>query len=273
MSLNIEAYLQELKEELVLRNYSSQTMKSYTASVRHYLQTYSMDCTPTPKHMRTFLYAQYEAGKSSQTINVCLNALNFFFRNIIYSRTIPHLHFAKRTRKLPVILSRDEINHILNALINPKHRLIIALAYSAGLRVSELIKLNIEDVSLTDLILRIHEGKGHKERLTIISEKLVADLQIIMWKRPIDDPLFKSERGGRLTTRTMQKIFKIALIKAGIQKSATFHSLRHSFATQLIEDGVDIRYVQALLGHQNIRTTQLYTQVTTVGLKKIKSPL
>lgn len=151
--------------------------------------------------------------------------------------------------------------------------MMIALAYSAGLRVSEVVKLRVEDIALADLTLHVREAKGGKDRMTVFSEKLVPELQLRIWDRPRKALLFESERGNALSTRTAQKIFEIGRARAHIQKRATFHSLRHSFATHLLEDGVDIRYVQSLLGHASIRTTQLYTQVTQVGFMKIKSPL
>ena len=117
------------------------------------------------------------------------------------------------------------------------------------------------------------EAKGKKDRITIFPERIENDIQNLIAGKNSDDYLFESERGGRLTERTAQKIFENALKKSGIQKDATFHSLRHSFATHLLENGVDVRYVQVLLGHQNIRTTQIYTKVTNPAIKNIKSPL
>ena len=158
-------------------------------------------------------------------------------------------------------------------LTNPKHKFILSLAYAAGLRVSETINLKVKDIDLEELTIHVKNGKGRKDRITIFPEKLKSDFHnLIAWKNA-NDFVFESNRGRKLTATTLQKVFKKALQKAGIKKDASFHSLRHSFATHLLENGIDVRYVQVLLGHQNIRTTQIYTKVTNPTLKNIKSPL
>lgn len=147
------------------------------------------------------------------------------------------------------------------------------IAYSAGLRVSEVTKLRVEDIDFDRKLIHLKMAKGKKDRLTLLSEKLIPDLKNLVFFKKSKDLLFESERGGVLSTAGLQKTFKQALKNAGIKKSATFHSLRHSFATHLLENGTDIRYVQELLGHQNIKTTQIYTHVTNTAIRNIKSPL
>jgi len=151
--------------------------------------------------------------------------------------------------------------------------LIISLSYGAGLRISEAQNLKVKDIDFDELTIHIKNAKGKKDRITILPEKIKNDLQKALSFKDQNDFIFESERGGKLSTRTLQKIFEKALMKTGIKKPATFHSLRHSFATHLLENGTDIRYVQELLGHQNIRTTQIYAHVTNPNLKNIKSPL
>jgi len=184
-----------------------------------------------------------------------------------------NLKFAKRSKKLPIVLSREEIRNIIDSIRNLKHKLIISLAYGAGLRISEVVNLKVKDVNLEELTIHLKNAKGKKDRITIFPEKIRSNLKSLIIGKKSDDYLFESERGGKLTERTAQKVFENALRRAGIKKDATFHSLRHSFATHLLENGVDIRYVQELLGDRNIRTTQVYTQVTNPKLKNIKSPL
>jgi site-specific recombinase XerD len=147
------------------------------------------------------------------------------------------------------------------------------LAYGAGLRVSEIINLKVKDVELEELVIHIKDAKGKKDRITVFPESLKINIEKLIIGKNGNDFIFESERGGKLTERTVQKVFENALKKSRIKKQATFHSLRHSFATHLLENGVDVRYVQELLGHQNIRTTQIYTQVTNPSIKRIKSPL
>lgn len=149
----------------------------------------------------------------------------------------------------------------------------MSLAYSAGLRVSEVVNLRVRDIDITEMTITVRQGKGMKDRLTVISPRILDSLHKFTAGKKGNDYLFESERGGKLTTSTAQLVFQQCLKKSGIQKEATFHSLRHSFATHLLENGTDVRYVQALLGHANIRTTQIYTHVTNPMIKNIKSPL
>jgi site-specific recombinase XerD len=139
--------------------------------------------------------------------------------------------------------------------------------------VSEIVNLKVKDIDLDELILHLKMSKGRKDRITIMPEKLKSHLQNLIAGKNMNEFVFSSERGGKLTTRTAQTVFAVALKKSGVKKQATFHSLRHSFATHLLENGVDVRYVQELLGHKNIQTTQVYTKVTNPRLKNIKSPL
>ena len=180
---------------------------------------------------------------------------------------------AKRPKRLPIVLSRVEIKKIIESSKNSKHRLLLSLAYGAGLRVSEAISLKVQDLDFYELTIHIKQAKGQKDRISIIPEGIISELRNLIAGKINNDFVFASERGGKLTTRTAQKIFENALHISKITKNATFHSLRHSFATHLLENGTDVRYVQELLGHQNIRTTQRYTQVTNPQLKNIKSPL
>ena len=133
--------------------------------------------------------------------------------------------------------------------------------------------MKAKDVDLEELTIHLKDAKGKKDRITVFPEKIKSELQNLIAVKDLNDYIFSSERGGKLSTRTLQKIFEKALKNNKIKKDATFHSLRHSFATHLLENGVDVRYVQELLGHQNIRTTQIYTKVTNPNIKKIKSPL
>ncbi|MBU4339016.1 tyrosine-type recombinase/integrase [Patescibacteria group bacterium] len=223
--------------------------------------------------IKNYLLQKQDKGQAPQTINLHLNAIKYFYREVFKSNAVIGLKFAKTSKKLPVVLSRSEIEKIINSIENRKHKLLISLSYGAGLRVSEAINLKIKDINLEELTIHLKNAKGNRDRITIFPEKVKIDLREIFALRDRNDYVFASERGGKLTERTAQKIFENALKKSEVSKDATFHSLRHSFATHLLENGVDVRYVQELLGHQNIRTTQLYTKVTNPSIKKIKSPL
>lgn len=273
-TMQLPELLDKIKDELRLRNYSRRTIAAYLTCLADYFKyVRSVKKDPDISLIKKYLLEKQAKGQSPQTVNLYLNAIKYFYREIFKSPTSIDLKFAKTSNKLPIVLSRAEIEKIIGEIKNKKHRLLVSLAYGAGLRVSEVVNLKVGDVSLDELTLHIKEAKGKKDRLTIFPEKLKADLAELMALQHGNEYLFESERGGKLTERSAQKVFENALQKSGIRKDATFHSLRHSFATHLLENGVDVRYVQELLGHRNIRTTQLYTKVTNPRLKNIKSPL
>lgn len=259
---------------LLLRNYSHKTIKSYLFYIKEYLNfAKKQNIKEKNRAIECFLLEKQKKGKSSQTINLALNAIKFLYYEVLKSKEPFSFKYAKRNSKLPVVLSRKEIEKIIMEIKNKKHQLMISLSYAAGLRVSEAVMLKVKDVSPDELVIHLKDAKGKKDRITIFPEKLKLDIQNLINGKSKNDFVFESNWGGKLTTTSLQKIFHKALLKSGIKKDATFHSLRHSFATHLLENGTDIRYIQELLGHANIRTTQIYTKVTNPKLKKIRSPL
>lgn len=269
-----ESLLMAVRNELRLRRYSPSTIKSYLACLKEYFSLCHYDYkVPNIDHIKRFLLEKEGRGYSSQTINQYLNAIKFYYFNIAKWRGNIDIHFAKKSKKLPVVLTREEVADLIDSIKNFKHKLLVSLAYSGGLRISEVLNIKVANVDLKQMQLHLKEAKGMKDRITVISDKLCNDLAVMMAGKGVGDYVFNSERGGKLSTRTAGKIFKNALMEAGIKKDATFHSLRHSFATHLIENGTNVRYVQSLLGHSSIKTTELYTKVTSLGLKGIKSPL
>lgn len=270
----MQDHLNKIEQELKLRNYSSKTIKAYLGCLKDYFDFKISNLEKLDENnIKDFLLEKQSKNYSSQTINLYLNAIKYFYREILKIPQKINLKFAKRSKKLPVVLSRNEVGCIIESIKNQKHRLIISLSYGAGLRISEVINLKTKDINLEELTIHIKNAKGKKDRITIFPEILKNDIKILIVEKDLDNYVFESERGGKLSERTIQKIFENALKKTDIKKDATFHSLRHSFATHLLENGTDVRYVQELLGHSNIRTTQIYTQVTNPNLKKIKSPL
>jgi integrase/recombinase XerD len=271
--MSMDVYLKKMEDELKLRRYSPKTIKSYTSCVGEYLRAKGKDFEKVDiDFIKKFLLAKVDKGVSAQTTNQSLQAINFFCWNVLGYQGKIDVKFAKTPSKLPIVLSHDEIQTILETITNKKHNLMVALAYAGGLRVSEVVDMKIKDINLAELTIHIKGAKGNKDRITLLPEKLIENIHQLIANRDFNDYTFASERGGKLTTRTAQMIFEKALKKAGIQKDATFHCLRHSFATHLLENGTDVRYVQELLGHSNIRTTQIYTQVTNPKLKNIRSP-
>lgn len=272
--MQLEELLEKIEQELKLRNYSRKTIKSYLGCLLDYFKYIKViKKDPDLAIIKNYLLEKQDKSQSSQTINLHLNVIKYLYREIFKNTAPIDIRFAKTSSKLPVVLSRIEIEKIINSIANKKHQLLISLSYGAGFRVSEAVDLKVKDINLEELTVHIKEAKGKKDRITIFPEKLCSDLAETIALRDKNDYVFASNRGGKLTERTAQKIFENALKNAKINKEATFHSLRHSFATHLLENGVDVRFVQELLGHANIRTTQLYTKVTNPSIRKIKSPL
>jgi site-specific recombinase XerD len=270
----MQQVLQKVERELKLRNYSNKTVKAYLFCTKEYLKYKKADFDQLDEeNIKDYLLQMQYDSKSPQTINLHLNAIKYFYRDVLKNNSEINIKFAKRSQKLPVVLSREEIKKIIGPISNLKHRMIISLSYGAGLRISETQNLKVRDIDIAEKTIHIKNAKGRKDRITVLPDKIADDLQKVICYKNYNDLLFESERGGKLSTRTLEKIFQNALNKSGCNKPATFHSLRHSFATHLLENGVDVRYVQELLGHANIRTTQIYTHVTNSNIKNIKSPL
>lgn len=271
---NVDGEVNKLIRELKIRNYSSKTVKSYSEYLKKYFLYKKENVDKIDQeNIKDFLLYLEEKGKKPQSRNLYLNSIKFYYQNVCGYKKFINIRFAKKYQRLPIVLSRNEIKSILDVQTNVKHKLMLSLAYGSGLRVSEVVNLKITDIDFDNLIIHIKQSKGNKDRVTVLPKKLINEIKRLIAFKAGDDLVFESERGGKLSSRTLQKVFENGLIKAKIQKKATFHSLRHSFATHLLENGVDVRYVQELLGHRNIRTTQIYTHVTNMALKNIKSPL
>ncbi|MBT4071515.1 MAG: tyrosine-type recombinase/integrase [Candidatus Magasanikbacteria bacterium] len=266
--------IEKTKKLLKLRNYSPKTIKAYTLYINDYLNfSKKNNYKDKQQAIEQYLLEKLENKKQSpQTVNLALNSIKFLYKEVLKQNEKINFKCAKKSQKLPIVLSRNEIQNIISQISNPKHKLMISLSYAAGLRISEIINLKVQDIHLEENTLHIKNAKGKKDRISIFPDKLKNNLLFFIEEKSGDSPVFESNRGGKLSARSLQKVFSEALKKGNITKKATFHSLRHSFATHLLENGTDVRYVQELLGHSNIRTTQLYTKVTNPKLKNITSP-
>ncbi len=180
----------------------------------------------------------------------------------------------KKQKKLPTVLSSEEVSKILNELKNEKHQAIMYLIYSSGLRIGEAINLRVTDIDSQRMLIRVRQGKGRKDRYTVLSQVALEVLRKYSKKyRPFDWLFPGGDIGSHISERTVQKIFERAKESAGIKKEATVHTLRHSFATHLLEGGTDLRFIQELLGHSSSKTTEIYTHVTERSVRSIQSPL
>ncbi len=208
-------------------------------------------------------------------VNQAVSAIKFYYREVLNKGDyISGIARPKKEKKLPSVLSQSEVISIIDAIHNAKHKALIMIIYAAGLRVSEVVKLKISDVDSDRNLIRVYQGKGRKDRYTLLSKAALEMLRIYVKDYKPTGWLFPGYKNDEpLTTRSVQKVFSRACQKAGITKNATVHTLRHSFATHLLEAGVDIRYIQELLGHSSSKTTEIYTHVSTRHISSIISPL
>ena len=216
-----------------------------------------------------------ERKVSSSYQNQAINAIKFYYERVLGGQR--KFYFIERPIKektLPVVLNTDEVKAILNATSNLKHKAILMIIYSAGLRISEAVALKIQDIDSKRMQIRVQQSKGKKDRYTLLSEKALAVLRAYFQEYRPKYWLFEGqEPGSQYATRSIQNIFKASASKAGIRKKVSVYTLRHSFATHLLENGTDIRYIQNLLGHESSKTTEIYTHITTKGFDQLKSPL
>lgn len=273
-----EKELLKMKEELKLRGYSHKTQKAYLGHIRRFM--YSFEKEPEKlqqEEIKKYLVGLLENHKCMTSyFEQTLSALKFFYNNVVNKPDlVTSIKYPKKERKLPAVLSREEVVRILNSIKNLKHRTILMVVYSSGLRVGEVVRLRVEDIDSKRKLIHVRQAKGKKDRYTVLSDVALEVLRLYFKAyEPDNGWLFEgSKEGEHITERTVQKVFEKACLEAKINKKATVHTLRHSFATHLLEGGTDLRYIQELLGHTSSRTTEIYTHVTEYNLSKIKSPL
>ncbi|MBN2790360.1 MAG: tyrosine-type recombinase/integrase [Candidatus Delongbacteria bacterium] len=267
-----EKYLDLLK----LKNYSKATIKSYGHCFDLFLEHFkNVDINNLTKDdITSFLIKEHEKGLSYGYQNQIINAIKFYYEKVLkQKRELYDIPRAKRPQKLPVVFSEEEVLKLIGSIDNLKHKSILYLIYSAGLRISEAVNMKIADIDSKRNVVIVRGGKGKKDRTTLLSEKLLLMLRKYYVQFRPKDFLFEGENGGQYSIKSIQNVFNRALTRSGIRKKATVHSLRHSFATHLLEHGTDLRYIQQLLGHNSSKTTEIYTHITKKGMDKIKSPL
>lgn len=262
-----------LSRELRIRNYSRRTIESYV----YYNEELLRFCNKDPREVATDDIKDYldflSKGRSTSTVSVAYNALHFYYKEIWRRSFFVNIHQPRKAKYLPVVLSKEEVKRMIELTRNPKHNCVISLLYGTGVRVSELTHIKMRDIDLDRKMLRVFQGKGKKDRFVMLPGKLLSILTIQARLKHAGDFLFTNGRDGRLTEATIQKIVSQAAERVGIKKNVSPHTLRHSFATHLLENGTDIRYIQELLGHAKLQTTQIYTHVANKNLADIKSPL
>ena len=269
-------------EDMSLRKLAPKTQSNYLRAV------INLTCflgrspdTATAEDLRRYQLHLVETGTSSILLNGTITALRFFFGvTLDHAEVVAKMSSVREPRKLPVVLSREEVARLIEAAGTPKYQAALSVAYGAGLRASEVVALNVVDIDCTRMTLRIEQGKGHKDRYAMLSQVLLEHLRTWWragraqgkmldggWLFPGQNPV------NPMSTRQLNRICHLAAAAAEIDKRVSMHTLRHSYATHLLEQKVDIRVIQVLLGHKRLETTALYAQVATDVLREVTSPL
>lgn len=272
--MNKQDFLKKLEIELKISKNSEYTIRNYLDCNRKFLDYLQNDPDNiTEDDVKQFLVEKLGEASSSSLI-VFLSALRYSFSNVLHKDITLNIKRPKKEKKIPTVLTKDEIKKLIEVIDTRKSRLMVSFMYACGFRVSELVHLKVKDLNFQEKIGNVRQGKGKKDRVFNLPEFLLEDLkkQVENQMELKQEYLFSGPK-GKLSERNLQKIISKAAKRAGLSKEVHCHTLRHSFATHLLENGTDIRKIQELLGHSDLSTTQIYTHISREELKKIKSPI
>jgi len=268
-----------LEQEMRLRNFSKKTIQAYLYYNKELLKfaNYKSPLEINSQDIRDYLDFLINFGKSRSTIDLAISAIKFYYSQILdrnFFSEVGKIVRPKKEKTLPVVLSRSEVKIMINSIANPKHQCILRLLYGCGLRISELINIRMKDIDMERGTLLVKAGKGSKDRYVKLPKILLPILKKQKRIKTIDSCLFTShDNCNRMSQMSIHKVVKQAAKKAEINKNISPHTLRHSYATHLLENGVNLRYIQALLGHARLETTQVYTQVAVNKFDEIEDLL
>ena len=267
--------LKLLETELKLRGSSPKTVQTYVYHTEAFLKTLQQPVEEiTTDDVKAYLATLLsDKSLSPASLAIVRAALKFYFHEILKKPLLADLKTPKIPKKLPTVLSKEEVKSLIDAAPTAKSRLMIQFLYATGVRISELTHVKVEDLEPSKGMGWVRRGKGGKDRMFLLPAKLDKEIDMYQKEKGIKKGLLFLGEDGAISTRNIQEILKRAGSKANIQKEVTPHKLRHSFATHLLEAGTDIRTIQELLGHSNLQTTQIYTHVSSEQLRKVKSPL
>jgi len=267
-----ESYIQKLE----LKRYALNTANTYISHFEKYINHFH----PKPKDtlnendIRSYLESLIKQGYSDSSLNQAVNSIKFYYELVLgMSNRFYHIERPRKKQTLPKVISKEEAKKLINCTNNVKHKCIASLLYSSGLRRSEVLELKITDVDSSRMLIHVRNAKGGKDRHTLLGNNLLSDLRNYFRQYKPQDYLFEGQNGGKYSPQSVAKITKNAGKKAKIRLTVTPHILRHSFATHLLESGVDLRYIQSLLGHSSSKTTEIYTHVAINQLSVIKNLL
>jgi len=271
--IEIQTILKKINIEIKLRGFTKQTAKMYILYNKQFLKKYQINPTDTTEDdIKLFLTDKLiDENLNTKSISLIKSALLFYYNELLNKNF--NIKTPKIKKTSPVVLTKEEVTILFNSINNFQHKLILKLYYASGLRLSEAIILKKKDIDFNENILWVRDGKGGKDRMTILSKTLSKELKEFSKYKEKNDFIFTNKKNEPLNPRTIQFAMEKAKLKSNINKDIHVHTLRHTFATHLLEAGVDIRKIQELLGHSDLSTTQIYTTVSNKELKKIKSPL
>lgn len=269
--------LKRFQQELSISGYSERTQEMYALYVSQFLGFMNDQKEPanmTREDIIAFMASKKEAGVNSPTLALVHASLKYFFHQHLHHKIVEEIKIPKKAKKLPTVLTKEELNALFKVLPAGRIRLMIEFLYSTGVRVSEACHMKLEDVNFVEGTGRVVGGKGNKDRLIILSKEWITDAKKYLRRRRVPSEfLFAKKNGVPISPDSPQRWLRIACKKAGVNKHVTPHSMRHSFGTHLLEKGENIRTIQELLGHASLNTTQIYTHVAQDQLKKVQSPL
>jgi site-specific recombinase XerD len=271
------ALRQRMTDDLRLRNRSPRTIKSYLAQVASFAKYFKKSPELLgPEEIRQYQVHLVNVRQVSwSTFNQAVSALRFFYRiTLARDFVVEHIPFPRRAKQLPVVLSQEEVKRFLDSIRSLKYRALLMTAYGGGLRLSELANLRVRDIDSSRMMIRVEQGKGRKDRYVMLAPGLLAVLRQYWRQERPESWLFPGRSPATsISVTSIQKACRQAGIDAGLSKRVTVHSLRHAFATHLLEAGTNIRVIQTLLGHSNVSTTQRYTYVSEKTVRATASPL
>ncbi|MEM7375006.1 MAG: site-specific integrase [Bacteroidota bacterium] len=276
VSLTFESEVSRMQQKMILQRYSPNTIKTYAHFFRQLLAYYPERHPQELQKedlMRFLLHGVKQKKWSESAQNQAINAVKYYFEKVLGQEKTYFELRPRRSQQLPGVFSEKEVLAIFRAVENLKHKTILMLIYSAGLRIGESIRIRIEDINFERKSVFIKAGKGKKDRYSVLSEKVAGVLQTYLTEYRPDYWLFEGQEGGQYSSSSIQKIFRRAVARSGVNPYSTVHTLRHSFATHLLERGMDLRYIQSLLGHKSPETTEIYTHITQKAREKLCSPL
>src|SRR5690554_6064964 len=275
--MKMDKKLAIFRQLLEVKRYSTNSIETYTNAFRQFLMHFKGQDVDRLNERQIEQYINLQVSERKISISYqkqLVAAIKFWYIHILGRNiSLDYLYPDRPEFKIPVVFSQQEIKKLLKVSENIKHKAILATIYSCGLRLSELTHLMIKDVDSSAMTVTVRQGKGNRDRVVVLSEKLLVLLREYFIAYKPKEYLFEGQDGGKYAERSVQQVLKQTLVKANIKTKGSVHSLRHSYATHLIEQGTDIRFVQELLGHKSIKTTLIYTGLTDLTKRKIKSPL